>query len=84
MYEESRTTDEPFWSRHLSAWIATGHGVVSSATGNPGLSSARYPDIAAVSEELRHADRRSPSGLDGTAHAGKCPFRPEPGDTPDA
>jgi cytochrome P450 len=52
-YEELRTTDELFWDRHLSAWIATGHAVVSSATGNPGLSSVRYPDLEAVSEELR-------------------------------
>lgn len=52
-YEELRNTDELFWDRHLSAWIATGHGVVSSATGNPGLSSVRYRDLDAVSEELR-------------------------------
>ncbi|MFG2780257.1 cytochrome P450 [Streptomyces prunicolor] len=52
-YEELRNADELFWDRHLSAWIATGHGVVSSATGNPGLSSVRYPDLDAVSEELR-------------------------------
>ncbi|MFJ2885049.1 cytochrome P450 [Streptomyces sp. NPDC087305] len=52
-YEELRAGDELFWDRHLSAWIATGHAVVSSATGNPGLSSVRYPDLDAVSEELR-------------------------------
>ncbi|MFI6464078.1 cytochrome P450 [Streptomyces sp. NPDC050538] len=52
-YEELRNTDELFWDRNLGAWIALGHGVVSSATGNPALSSVRYPDIEAVSEELR-------------------------------
>ncbi|MDH6219668.1 hypothetical protein [Streptomyces pseudovenezuelae] len=52
-YEELRNTDELFWDRHLSAWIATGHAVVSSATGNPALSSVCCPDLEAVSEELR-------------------------------
>nr|WSY56732.1 cytochrome P450 [Streptomyces sp. NBC_00886] len=52
-YEELRNADELFWDRHVNAWIATGHAVVSSATGNPGLSSVRYPDIEAVPEELR-------------------------------
>ncbi|MGC9539604.1 cytochrome P450 [Streptomyces sp. UG1] len=52
-YDELRSTDELFWDRHLDAWVATGHAVVSDAAGNPGLSSVRYPDIAAVSEELR-------------------------------
>ncbi|WP_420309512.1 hypothetical protein ACOB87_02595 [Streptomyces sp. YS-B37] len=37
----------------MPAWIATGHAAVRSTTGNPGLSSARYPALAAVSEELR-------------------------------
>ncbi|MCX4817563.1 cytochrome P450 [Streptomyces sp. NBC_01239] len=40
-------------SSAMCAWIATGYAVVSSATGNPGLSSVRYPDLDAVSEELR-------------------------------
>jgi cytochrome P450 len=52
-YEELRSADELFWDRHLGAWIATGHAVVSSAAGDPGLSSVRYPDIEAVPEELR-------------------------------
>ncbi|MFJ8531815.1 cytochrome P450 [Streptomyces sp. NPDC093591] len=52
-YEDLRSADDLFWDRHLDAWIATGHAVVSSAAGDPRLSSVRYPDIAAVSEELR-------------------------------
>jgi cytochrome P450 len=52
-YDELRSADDLFWDRHLNAWIATGHAVVSSAAGNPGLSSVRYPDIEAVPEELR-------------------------------
>ncbi|MBT2676735.1 cytochrome P450 [Streptomyces sp. ISL-14] len=52
-YEELRSGDDLFWDRHLGAWVATGHAVVSSAAGDPRLSSVRYPDIAAVSEELR-------------------------------
>ncbi|MEV6174306.1 cytochrome P450 [Streptomyces sp. NPDC051954] len=52
-YEELRSADELFWDRHLGSWIATGYAVVSSATGDPGLSSVRYPDLEAVSEELR-------------------------------
>lgn len=52
-YEELRSADDFFWDRHLDAWVATGHAVVSSAAGDPRLSSVRYPDIAAVSEELR-------------------------------
>ncbi|MER7895271.1 cytochrome P450 [Streptomyces sp. NPDC096046] len=52
-YEELRSADDLFWDRHLDAWVATGHAVVSSAAGDPRLSSVRYPDIAAVSEELR-------------------------------
>lgn len=52
-YDELRSADDLFWDRHLDAWIATGHAVVSSAAGDPRLSSVRYPDIAAVSEELR-------------------------------
>jgi cytochrome P450 len=52
-YEEVRSADELFWDRTLGAWVATGHAVVSSAAGHRGLSSVRYPDIEAVSEELR-------------------------------
>ncbi|MDX2820006.1 cytochrome P450 [Streptomyces ipomoeae] len=52
-YDELRSTDELFWDRHLGAWVATGHAVVSSAAGDPRLSSVRYPDIEAVPEELR-------------------------------
>lgn len=52
-YDELRSADELFWDRHLGAWIATGHAVVSSAAGDPGLSSVRYPDVEAVPEELR-------------------------------
>ncbi|MBX9396628.1 cytochrome P450 [Streptomyces sp. TRM72054] len=52
-YEELRSADDLFWDRHLDAWVATGHAVVSSAAGDPRLSSVRYPDIEAVSEELR-------------------------------
>ncbi|MEV0175439.1 cytochrome P450 [Streptomyces sp. NPDC050803] len=52
-YDELRSADDLFWDRHLDAWIATGHAVVSGAAGDPRLSSVRYPDIAAVSEELR-------------------------------
>jgi cytochrome P450 len=52
-YEELRSADDLFQDRHLDAWVATGHAVVSSAAGDPRLSSVRYPDIAAVSEELR-------------------------------
>ncbi|GAA0310585.1 cytochrome P450 [Streptomyces turgidiscabies] len=52
-YEELRSADDFFWDRRTSAWIATGHAVVSSAANHPGLSSVRYPDIEAVPEELR-------------------------------
>ncbi|MCT9079551.1 cytochrome P450 [Streptomyces fulvoviolaceus] len=52
-YEELRSADDLFWDRSLRAWVATGHAVVSKAAGDPGLSSVRYPDIEAVSEELR-------------------------------
>ncbi|GAA3873787.1 cytochrome P450 [Streptomyces lacrimifluminis] len=52
-YEELRRSDDLFWDRRTGAWIATGHAVVSSAAGHPGLSSVRYPDIEAVPEELR-------------------------------
>lgn len=52
-YDELRSADHLFWDRHLGAWIATGHAVVSSAAGDPRLSSVRYPDIEAVPEELR-------------------------------
>ncbi|MEU7663487.1 cytochrome P450 [Streptomyces lincolnensis] len=52
-YDELRSTDDLFWDHRLDAWVATGHAVVSSAAGDPRLSSVRYPDIAAVSEELR-------------------------------
>ncbi|GAB2745733.1 cytochrome P450 [Streptomyces bullii] len=52
-YEELRSADELFWDCRLDAWVATGHTVVSNAAGDPRLSSVRYPDIDAVSEELR-------------------------------
>jgi cytochrome P450 len=52
-YEELRSADDLFWDRRTGAWIATGHAVVSSAAGHPGLSSVRYPDIEAVPEELQ-------------------------------
>lgn len=52
-YEELRNSDDLFWDRRVGAWVATGHAVVSSAAGDPGLSSVRYPDIEAVPEELR-------------------------------
>ena len=52
-YEELRSADDLFWDRGLGAWIATGHAVVGKAAADPGLSSVRYPDIEAVSEELR-------------------------------
>ncbi|MFF3327833.1 cytochrome P450 [Streptomyces sp. NPDC002889] len=52
-YEELRSADDLFWDRRLDAWIATGHAVVSRAAADPRLSSVRYPDIEAVSEELR-------------------------------
>ncbi|GEC03621.1 biotin biosynthesis cytochrome P450 [Streptomyces spinoverrucosus] len=52
-YKELRSTDDLFWDRHLDAWIATSHAVVSSTAGDPRFSSVRYPDIAAVSEELK-------------------------------
>ncbi|MFI2352433.1 cytochrome P450 [Streptomyces sp. NPDC019443] len=52
-YEEMRTADDFFWDRRLDAWVATSHAVVSRAAGDPRLSSVRYPDIEAVSEELR-------------------------------
>ncbi|QOV33327.1 cytochrome P450 [Streptomyces ferrugineus] len=52
-YEELRSADDLFWDRHLDAWVATGHAVVSNAAADPRLSSVRYPDIAAVSAELR-------------------------------
>ncbi|MEV1078756.1 cytochrome P450 [Streptomyces sp. NPDC050211] len=52
-YKELRSTDDLFWDRRLDAWIATSHEVVSSTAGDPRFSSVRYPDIEAVSEELR-------------------------------
>ncbi|MCZ7456274.1 cytochrome P450 [Streptomyces sp. WMMC940] len=52
-YDELRSAADLFWDRRLDAWVATGHAVVSSAAGDPRLSSVRYPDIEAVSEELR-------------------------------
>ncbi|MFI2367535.1 cytochrome P450 [Streptomyces sp. NPDC018833] len=52
-YDELRRADDLFWDRRLDAWVATSHAVVSSAAGDPRLSSVRYPDIESVSEELR-------------------------------
>ncbi|MET9579655.1 cytochrome P450 [Streptomyces massasporeus] len=52
-YDELRSADELFFDRHLDAWIATSHGLVSSAAADPRLSSVRYRDIGAVCEELR-------------------------------
>ncbi|WP_240980672.1 MULTISPECIES: cytochrome P450 [unclassified Streptomyces] len=52
-YKELRSTDDLFWDRRLDAWIATSHAVVSSTAADPRFSSVRYPDIAAVSEELQ-------------------------------
>ncbi|MEV7211798.1 cytochrome P450 [Kitasatospora cineracea] len=52
-YRDLRESGELFWDRTLNAWIATGHDVVSSTAGDPRFSSVRYPDLAAVSAELR-------------------------------
>ncbi|MFF7894001.1 cytochrome P450 [Streptomyces sp. NPDC007907] len=52
-YKELRSADDLVWDPRLDAWIATSHAVVSSAAGGPRFSSVRYPDIEAVSEELR-------------------------------
>ncbi|MEU9339501.1 cytochrome P450 [Streptomyces sp. NPDC048290] len=53
LYRELRSADDLSWDRRLDAWVATGHAVVSGAAGDPRFSSVRYPDIEAVSEELR-------------------------------
>ncbi|MFE1437311.1 cytochrome P450 [Streptomyces sp. NPDC058739] len=52
-YDEMRDADDLVWDRALGAWIGTSHAVVSTAAADPRLSSVRYPDISAVSEELR-------------------------------
>ncbi|BAJ33284.1 MULTISPECIES: cytochrome P450 [Kitasatospora] len=52
-YRDLRDTDELYWDRTLNAWVATGHQVVSGTAGDPRFSSVRYPDIDAVSAELR-------------------------------
>ncbi|MFJ5234628.1 cytochrome P450 [Kitasatospora sp. NPDC088391] len=52
-YRDLRTADELRWDRTLNAWVATGHEVVTGTAGDPRFSSVRYPDIEAVSEELR-------------------------------
>ncbi|MFE1321419.1 cytochrome P450 [Kitasatospora phosalacinea] len=52
-YRSLRETDELFWDRTLNAWVATGHEVVSGTASDPRFSSVRYPDLAAVSDELR-------------------------------
>ncbi|MCP2314000.1 cytochrome P450 [Kitasatospora paracochleata] len=52
-YRELRRADELYWDRHLDAWVATSYAVVSSTASDPRFSSVRYPDIEAVSEELR-------------------------------
>ncbi|MFJ1756426.1 cytochrome P450 [Kitasatospora sp. NPDC088134] len=52
-YRDLRDTDELCWDRTLNAWVATGHEVVSGTASDPRFSSVRYPDIEAVSEELR-------------------------------
>ncbi|MEV7077931.1 cytochrome P450 [Streptomyces sp. NPDC093516] len=52
-YRDLRTADELYFDHHVNAWVATGHAVVSSTAGDPRFSSVRYPDIEAVSEELR-------------------------------
>ncbi|GGJ58680.1 biotin biosynthesis cytochrome P450 [Streptomyces brasiliensis] len=52
-YRDLRSADDLYWDRHLDAWVATSHAVVSSTASDPRFSSVRYPDIEAVSEELR-------------------------------
>ncbi|MFD7552708.1 cytochrome P450 [Streptomyces sp. NPDC059816] len=52
-YRDLRNTDDLFWDRRVGAWVATSHAVVSSTASDPRFSSIRYPDIEAVSEELR-------------------------------
>ncbi|MFJ3669627.1 cytochrome P450 [Streptomyces sp. NPDC090106] len=53
LYADLRGADELHWDRYLDAWVATSHDVVSATAGDPRFSSVRYPDIDAVSEELR-------------------------------
>ncbi|MGW4804745.1 cytochrome P450 [Kitasatospora sp. NPDC004272] len=52
-YRDLRDTDDLFWDRALNAWVATGYEVVSATASDPRFSSVRYPDIEAVSDELR-------------------------------
>ncbi|MEU5400805.1 cytochrome P450 [Streptomyces sp. NPDC005963] len=52
-YRDLRSVDDLYWDRRLHAWVATSHAVVSSTASDPRFSSVRYPDIEAVSEELR-------------------------------
>lgn len=52
-YRDLRNADDLYWDRHLGAWVATSYAVVSSTASDPRFSSVRYPDIEAVSEELR-------------------------------
>ncbi|MEV6762125.1 cytochrome P450 [Streptomyces sp. NPDC051105] len=52
-YRDLRDAEDLYWDRHLNAWVATGHAVVSNTASDPRFSSVRYPDIEAVSEELR-------------------------------
>ncbi|MFE0458533.1 cytochrome P450 [Kitasatospora sp. NPDC058965] len=52
-YRDLRSTHDLYWDRTLNAWVATGHEVVTATASDPRFSSVRYPDIEAVSEELR-------------------------------
>jgi hypothetical protein len=52
-YDRLRAADPCSWDRPLSAWVVTSHDLVSRAAGDPRLSSVRYPDLAAVDDELR-------------------------------
>jgi cytochrome P450 len=52
-YDELRAADECYWDARLQAWVATSYELVSQAAGDPRLSSVRYPDLAAVPDELR-------------------------------
>jgi hypothetical protein len=52
-YDKVRTAEDLYWDRPIMAWVATSHEIVSQGAADPRLSSVRYPDLAAVPEELR-------------------------------
>ncbi|MDR7320370.1 MULTISPECIES: cytochrome P450 [Catenuloplanes] len=52
-YDRLRDADPCYWDRALSAWVVTGHELVSAAANDARLSSVRFPDPGDVMGDLR-------------------------------